>query len=104
MVSRLNADPPDLPSSVPNAPSLCLKDIMEPTRGEKFIRRIPLDTVTFKDVDAKPGISTPQAEINGVGDMYFKKSIYSSSSSSPTVLPFHGNNFAIKVFDCEDFP
>lgn len=84
MVSRLNADPPDLPTSVPNAPSLCLKDIMEPTREEKFIRRIPLDMVTFRDGNVEPGISTPQAEIEGIGDMYFKKSIY-SSSSSPTI-------------------
>lgn len=60
MVSRLGAEPPDLPLSSPGAPALCLRDIMEETRGERHIRRIPLDRIRWRE--PKEGYSHPQSE------------------------------------------
>ena len=59
MVSRLNADPPELPSEAPNAPALCLRDVMEPERGERYIRRIPLDRIKWRQ--PKEGYRHPQS-------------------------------------------
>lgn len=49
MVSRLGKEPPELPLSAPNAPRLCLRDVMEPTRDERFIQRIPLDRIKWRN-------------------------------------------------------
>jgi len=61
MVSRLDAEPPDLPKCVPNAPRLCLRDVMEPTREGRFVRRIPLDRVKWREPqsDAKKSDDRP---------------------------------------------
>lgn len=59
MVSRLNADPPDLPESAPNAPMLCLRDVMEAERDERYIRRIPLDRIKWRQ--PKEGYRHPQS-------------------------------------------
>lgn len=59
MVSRLNQDPPELPLSAPNAPRLCLRDVMEPERAERYVRRIPLDRVKWRA--PKEGYNHPQS-------------------------------------------
>lgn len=96
MVSRLGQDPPELPQSAPNAPMLCLRDVMEPERAERYVRRIPLDRVKWRTPKAGPGESTPTASIDGE-TFYSKAMLYSSSSSSPTVRTEHGSNCQIKV-------
>lgn len=90
MVSRLNQDPPDLPESAPNAPRLCLRDVMEPERAERYVRRIPLDMVKWRTPKAEAGLSTPTASIEG--ETFYSKAMLYSSSSSPTVCTDHGNN------------
>lgn len=60
MVSRLRQSPPDLPDSNPCAPMLCLRDIMEPTRDERYIRRIPLDNIRWRV--QKEGYHNPQSK------------------------------------------
>lgn len=60
MVSRLNQDPPELPLSAPNAPRLCLRDVMEPERADRYVRRIPLDRVKWRT--PKDGYKHPQSE------------------------------------------
>lgn len=60
MVSRLGQEPPDLPTSAPNAPQLCLRDIMEPERAERYVRRIPLDRVKWRT--PKENYRHPQSE------------------------------------------
>lgn len=89
MVSRLNADPPEIPESAPNAPALCLRDVMEPERGERYIRRIPLDRIRWREPKNKsgafgPGEATPMAE-DSAESYYTYRSLYSSLSSSPTL-------------------
>ena len=96
MVSRMGQDPPELPLSAPNAPRLCLRDVMEPERAERYVRRIPLDRVMWRMPKAGPGESTPTASIDGE-TFYSKAMLYSSSSSSPTVRTEHGRNSQIKV-------
>lgn len=103
MVSRLGRDPPDLPASAPNAPALCLRDIMEPERPERFVRRIPLDRIRFRGEAPEAGKSTPSASIDGE-TFYSKAMLYSSSSSSPTVRTEHGKNSQIKVVADWDRP
>lgn len=98
MVSRLNQEPPDLPTSAPNAPKLCLRDVMEPERAERYVRRIPLDMVKWRTPKTEAGVSTPAASIDGE-TFYSKAMLYSSSSSSPTVRTEHGKNSQIKVVD-----
>ena len=70
MVSRLDAEPPDLPQST-DAPARCIRDIMEPQVGERYVRRIPLDRVKWREPLA--GYRPPQSEgiepsIRVVGD------------------------------------
>lgn len=60
MVSRLGAEPPELPTEDCGAPSLCLRDIMEPTRDERFMKRIPLDRIRWRE--PKEGYRHPQSE------------------------------------------
>lgn len=60
MVSRLGQEPSDLPECAPNAPSLCLRDVMEPTRDERYVKRIPLDRVRWRE--PKEGYRHPQSE------------------------------------------
>jgi site-specific DNA-cytosine methylase len=60
MVSRLGQDPPELPLSAPNAPRLCLRDVMEPERPDRYVRRIPLDRVKWRT--PKDGYRHPQSE------------------------------------------
>ncbi len=48
MVSRLDRNPPDLPTST-DAPSRCIRDIMEAEVSEKFIKRIPLDRIKWRE-------------------------------------------------------
>ena len=103
MVSRLNQDPPELPLSAPNAPRLCLRDVMEPERADRYVRRIPLDWVKWRTPKMEPGESTPTASIDGE-TFYSKAMLYSSSSSSPTVRTEHGKNCQIKVVADEDNP
>lgn len=74
MVSRLGAAPPELPGKAPNAPMLCLRDVMEPERAERYVRRIPLERVKWRE----------------------------NASSSPTIRTNHGLNCQIKVFACDD--
>lgn len=59
MVSRLGQEPPDLPTCDPNAPAHVLRDIMEPTRDEKYVRRIPLERIRWRK--PKEGYSHPQS-------------------------------------------
>ena len=61
MLSRLGAEPPDLPLEGPCAPSLCLRDVMEPSRDEKYVRRIPLDRIKWREPqsDAKKSDDRP---------------------------------------------
>ena len=59
MVSRLGQEPPDLPTCDPNAPARVLRDIMEPTRDEKYVRRIPLERIRWRK--PKEGYSHPQS-------------------------------------------
>lgn len=102
MVSRLVTDPPDLPECLPNAPVLCLRDVMEPERGERYIRRIPLERIKWRGAIPSAGSSTPPASIEGE-TFYPKAMLYaSSSSSSPTVRTEHGMSSQIKVFACDD--
>lgn len=95
MVSRMGQDPPELPLSAPNAPRLCLRDVMEPERAERYVRRIPLDRVMWRTPKAGPGESTPTASIDG--ETFYSKAMLYSSSSSPTVRTEHGKNSQIKV-------
>ena len=99
MVSRLGQDPPDLPMSAPNAPRLCLRDVMERERNERYTRRIPLYLVKWRTSKAEAGVSTPIASIDG--ETYYPNAmLYSSSSSSPTVTlgaGRHGISCGIKV-------
>lgn len=103
MVSRLDQDPPDLPLSAPNAPRLCLRDIMEPEREERYIRRIPVNMVKWRTLEADAGKSTPVASIEGE-TFYSKAMLYSSMESFPTVRTEHGKNSQIKVVADEDNP
>ena len=103
MVSRLDQDPPDLPLSAPNAPCLCLRDIMEPEREERYIRRIPVNMVKWRTPKAEAGKSTPVGSIEGE-TFYSKAMLYSSMESSPTVRTEHGKNNQIKVVADEDNP
>lgn len=96
MVSRLGAEPPELPTEDAGAPALCLRDVMEPTREERYVKRIPLDRVRWREIAPKSGESTPSASIEGE-TFYSKAMLYSSSSSSPTVRTEHGKNSQIKV-------
>ena len=57
MVSRLGADPPELPTCSPNAPSLCLRDVMEPERSEKYVHLIPMDRIKWRDPGQKCSLS-----------------------------------------------
>lgn len=145
MASRLGADPPDLPLRAPNAPRLCLRDVMEPTREERFVKRVPLDRVVwrepkgerqdikvfgcmdddgrldrgilpsrtfrqrrcYEDGGKAPTLaatdkvkvvsSTPIGEIEDIGKMYYKKSLWSPGQACPTICTDHGSNFRIKV-------
>ncbi len=61
MVSRLGTEPPELPTEDCGAPSLCLRDIMEPTRDERFMKRIPLDRIKWREqqTDARKSEDRP---------------------------------------------
>ena len=97
MLSRLGAEPPDLPECAPNAPSLCLRDIMEPTRNERYVRRIPLDRVRWRQgYEPSAGVSTPTAEDTGES-FYSRRMLYSSSSSSPTLRRLHSLKDMVKA-------
>lgn len=95
MVSRLGAEPPELPTEDAGAPALCLRDVMEPTREERYVKRIPLDRVRWREIAPKSGDSTPSASIEG--ETFYSKAMLYSSSSSPTVRTEHGKNSQIKV-------
>lgn len=58
MISRLGAEPPDIPTERINAPLLCLRDVMEPNRDEKFVKRIPLEHIRWRE--PKPDYHNPQ--------------------------------------------
>lgn len=94
MASRLGQDPPDLPACVPCAPVLCLRDVMEPERAERYIRRIPMDRVRWRG-----GPDLPAASIEG--ETFYSKAMIYSSSSSPTLRTEHGKNCLVKVADVE---
>ena len=94
MVSRLDQVPPELPLSAPNAPRLCLRDIMEPERADRYVKRIPLDRVKWRAPKTEVGKSSPTASLDGE-TFYSKAMLY--SSSSPTVRTDHGKNSRIKV-------
>lgn len=104
MVSRMGQDPPDLPMSVPNAPRLCLRDVMEPERAERYVRRIPVDMVKWRTPKAEPGESTPTASIDG--ETYYPNAMLYSSSSPTVTLGAgrHGISCGIKVVADEDNP
>ena len=77
MVSRYGQDPPDIPVCVPNAPKLCLRDVMEPTRDERFVRHVPLDSVKWRESKAA-GLSAEErlvaehfARSRGPGDRVY---------------------------------
>lgn len=97
MVSRLSQEPPDLPECAPNAPSLCLRDVMEPTRDERFIKRIPLERIKWRQgYEPSAGQSAPVSEDTGQS-FYSRRMLYSSSSSSPTLRTFHSLKDMVKV-------
>lgn len=105
MVSRMGEKPPELPTEDPGAPMLCLKDIMEPERGEKYVKKIPLDRIRWREPKKgnclrlpKSMESTPVAE-DMRESFYSRAMLYSSSSSSPTIRTFHSLNDMVKVVD-----
>jgi len=59
MVSRLDREPPDLPTST-DAPSRCIRDIMEPEVSERYVKRIPLERIKWRE--PVPGYSNPQSD------------------------------------------
>ena len=48
MLSRLGHEPPDLPLGT-GEPPRCIRDIMEPERSERFVKRIPLDRIKWRE-------------------------------------------------------
>lgn len=98
MVSRLGKEPPFIPVSNPCAVKICLWDIMESTRDERFVKSIPLDQIKWRmPFNPVAGESIPCASIDKE-TFYSKAMLYSSSSSSsPTVRKDHGRNSNIKV-------
>lgn len=60
MVSRLGVDPPDLPTCAPGAPVRVLRDVMEPERDEKYVKRIPMECVRWRE--PKKEYHHPQSE------------------------------------------
>lgn len=59
MLSRLGRFPPSLPTST-DAPPRCIRDIMEETVDERFIRRIPLERIKWRE--PIKGYRHPQSE------------------------------------------
>ena len=92
MVSRLGQDPPELPSSNPNAPSLCLRDVMETSREEKYIRRIPIKDVCWRE---QPEGKTMADWIRDGREQ--SNRLYSPSCASPTIIGHGGGGRDIKV-------
>ncbi len=48
MLSRLGQEPPDLPLGT-GEPPRCIRDVMEPERSERFVKRIPLDRIKWRE-------------------------------------------------------
>lgn len=99
MLSRLDADPPELPQCT-DAPRLCLRDVMEPERAERYVKRIPMDRVRFRG-------ESPKAQIKVVADWERKgmdqaNRLYSSSYSSPAIMCHGGGKRDVKVVCSED--
>lgn len=59
MLSRLGRFPPELPEST-DAPPRCIRDIMEEEVDERFIRRIPLERIKWRE--PIKGYRHPQSE------------------------------------------
>lgn len=89
MLSRWHADPPDLPTGT-DAPARCIRDIMEPEVEDRYVRRVPLSKIKWRDTDM------PKAEIT-LETFYSKRMLYSGGGLSPTVRTDHGDNSQIKV-------
>lgn len=96
MVSRLGTEPPELPTEDIGAPALCLRDVMEPMRDEKYVKRIPLDRIRWRGKSTRSGESTPTASIEGE-TFYSKAVLYSSSSPTIRLMGRHGMANQIKV-------
>lgn len=64
MLSRLGADPPDLPTGT-GEPPRTIADVMEPTRDERYIQRVPLDMVRWRE---RPSSESPIRVFGCEGD------------------------------------
>lgn len=96
MVSRLVVAPPELPGKAPNAPMLCLKDIMEPERDERYIRHIPMDRIKWRAAPSSNGISVV-ADWDRDHSTEMANRLYSPSFMSPTLIAHGGGGRDIKI-------
>lgn len=96
MVSRMGQDPPDLPSSLPNAPRLCLRDVMEPERDERYVKRIPLDRVRFRGESQEAQIKVV-ADWQREGRIEQANRLYSGDGPSPCIVGRGGGDRDIKI-------
>lgn len=89
MVSRLDREPPDLPESDPCAPALCLRDVMEPERPERFVRRIPMDRIRWRN-GPETGSDTIHAGDDTQYSYDMEARIMDHRGKSPSVVNGHG--------------
>lgn len=97
MVSRLGAEPPELPTEDYGAPALCLRDVMEPERDENYINRIPLERILWRKEDGNNGQIKVVADMDRPNRLECQNRLYSSSAFSPALLTHGGGGREIKV-------
>lgn len=103
IVSRYQADPPDLPECVPDAPVLRLKDVMDLKRSEEYVKRIPLGYIKWRNVkDAKDGIIV-LADWQREGRLDLANRIYDEDGLSPAMVCHGGGNREVKVSSPDAF-
>lgn len=106
MVSRKGRSPPNLPIKVPNAPLLCFKDIMEPTRDPRFILNIPVDRIKWRESKPFEENTVSIAKSNRIkvladwdrdNRIDVANRLYSPLYACPTIVTHSGGNHEIKV-------
>lgn len=106
IISRYHADPPDLPESIPDAPTLRLKDIMDQTRDEKYVMRIPFGHIKWRDMknakNVKDGIIV-LADWQREGRLDLANRIYDENGLSPAMVCHGGGNREVKVSSPDAF-
>lgn len=87
MVSRLDAEVPDLPLCDPSAARPVLKDVMETEVDDKFIRRVPLENIRWRETKQS---GTVRIADDTAYSYDMERRIYSSSGLAPSVVNGHG--------------